>query len=130
MDSSLTKISEEGVAKSDDYMVYKILTEDGCKEMSVLRWHYEPMSSYIEINEVNLVRADSVISLNILEIIDMPAPQSGIYWSDRIKLMQLPRLHVGDGIEIKSYRKGYSYALLDNDTNEPPDDRYVPPMPG
>ncbi len=127
-DSSRSVISEEGVAKTHIYMLYKILTEDGCQEMSVLRWHYEPLSSYIEVREVNLIRGDSTISLALDGLRDLPAPQHGIYWSDRIIIMQLPRLHVGDGIEVKVYRKGYSYALLDG--NEPPDDKYIPPMAG
>lgn len=130
MDSSCTRINDDGVAKTDSYLLYKILTDEGCQQMSVLRWHYEPISSFIEVIEVNLIHDDSVIAIPLTGLKDMPAPQNGIYWSDRIKILQLPRLHTGDGIEVKAYRKGYSYALLDNNPAEPSDDKYIPPMPG
>ena len=130
MDSSCTRINDDGVAKTDSYILYKILTEEGCREMSVLTWHYEPLSSYVEVHEVNIIREDKAINVSLSGLLDLPAPQDMTYWLDRIMMLQLPRLHPGDGIEIKSYRKGYSYALLDSKHSEPPDDHYIPPMAG
>ena len=130
IDSSVNTINIKGIAYAENHTLLKILTEEGCKNKSVLTWGYEPLSSFIEIHEVSVIRGDQAISVAIENIIDLPAPQSGIYWSDRVKLLQLPRLQVGDGIEIKSFRKGYSYALLDNESTEPDDDKYIPPMPG
>ena len=130
MDSSCTGIRQDGVAKTDSYILYKVLTDEGCREMSVLKWGYEPLSSYVDVREVNVIRNDKTIGVPLSELLDLPAPQSGIYWSDRIKMLQLPRLQTGDGIEVKLYRKGYSYALLNKSATEPPDERYVPPMAG
>jgi len=73
-----------------------------------------------------------------------------IYWSDRIQLLQMPRLKVGDGIEVVAMRKGYNYALLadsdggnaqpggsltiipgaDKKIKSDSDDKYIPPMKG
>ena len=55
--------------------------------------------------------------------------------------LQLPRLRVNDGIEVRTFRKGYSYALLRGRpggaaaraarrTRGSDDEKYVPPMPG
>jgi hypothetical protein len=130
IDSSVNTISEKGVAYAENYVLYKTLTDDGCKNKSVLSWGYAPLSSYIEIREVNIIRGEQTIPVAMEDVLDLPAPQEGIYWSDRLKMLQLPRLQVGDGIEVKSFRKGYSYALLDKESTEPDDDKYIPPMPG
>jgi Domain of Unknown Function with PDB structure (DUF3857)/Transglutaminase-like superfamily len=129
-DSTDVKINNDGVAFSDNYVLKKVLTEDGCKNNSVLTWGYEPMSSYVDVREVNIIRDSVRIPVAIDGVLDLPAPQAGIYWSDRMKMLQLPRLMVNDGIEIKVYRKGYSYALLEPGNTEPDDARYIPPMPG
>jgi len=130
-DSTENKINDLGITYTDNYTLYKILTEEGCRELSVLTWGYEPLSSMTTVKAINILRGDSTIPVDIEKLLDLPAPQSAIYWSDRIKSVQLPRLHVGDGIEVIIKRKGFSYALLDNQQKEmSDDDRYIPPMPG
>ncbi len=128
LDSIVNRINQQGVAFTDKYMLYKILTDEGCNSRSVLTWHYEPLSSMVEVRQVRIIRGDSAIDVPLDGLRDLPAPQSGIFWGDRIKMLQLPRLNVNDGIEVNIFRKGYSYALLDNDEND--DGRYIPPMPG
>jgi len=94
----------------------------------VQTWGYDPQSSFVQIKEVNIIRDSTKISVDVDLIKDLPAPQSAIYWNNRLKILQLPRLKVDDGIEIISFRKGFTYALLNDDP--PPDDNYIPPMPG
>ena len=129
-DSTVNTVNALGIAYTDSYILYKALTDEGCRQLAVGNWRYEPLSSYIEVREVNIIRDDEAIPISLETVRDLPAPQSGIYWGDRIKLLQLPRLQVGDGVEIKVFRKGYSYALLESDAGEPDDERYIPPMPG
>ena len=128
-ETKVNRVKESGVTEAEEYKLYKILTDEGCKQLAVLNWRYDPQSSYIEVLEVNIIRDKDLIPLNILTIRDLPAPQSAIYWNDRVKVLQLPRLFVGDGIEVRTYHKGFTYALLDN-TGKPPDERYIPPMAG
>jgi hypothetical protein len=130
VDSTINRVNEEGIAYTESYVLYKTLTEEGCRNLAVLNWGYEPLSSFVEIRGVALVRGDSVIPILIEPIKDLPAPQSMIYWSNRVLMLQLPRLQVGDGIEVKMFRKGYSYALLDQSKATSEDDRYIPPMAG
>lgn len=129
-DSTENRVNDQGVTRTNSYILYKVLTEDGCKTLSVISQGYEPLSSFVEFREINIVRGDSLISVSLDGVLDLPAPQYGIYWGDRSKMLQLPRLHVGDGIEVRFFRKGYSYALLDPSGEEPDDERYIPPMPG
>lgn len=138
-DHSRTDVSPLGVATTTTTMLYKVLTPAGARDRSVLRWGYEPWSSTIAVREVNIVRGDERIAVDVSLVHDLPAPQDAIYWNSRVKTLQLPRLRVNDGIEVRTSRKGYSYALLEGDgggggagaASGPSDDeKYVPPMPG
>jgi len=129
-DSTINQVNELGISYLNSYMLYKVLNDEGCRELAVIRRGYEPLSSHVTITNVNILRGDSVISVPVEKVLDLPAPQSGIYWGDRIKILQLPRLQVNDGIEIELFRKGYSYALLEDKAVQPDDERYIPPMPG
>lgn len=157
-DHSVSRVKSSGVTYVDSYMLRKVLTPAGCRNRSVLSWRYEPWSSYIDVREVNVVRGDERIPVDVSDVHDLPAPQSGIYWNARVKTLQLPRLEVNDGVEVRVFRKGYSYALLEEqttpaegapgagdagagaggegaasqggDAEAPGDEKYVPPMPG
>ncbi|MEW6051022.1 MAG: DUF3857 domain-containing transglutaminase family protein [Candidatus Zixiibacteriota bacterium] len=130
LDSTVNRVSDVGIAYTDSYVLYKVLTEEGCRNLAVLNWGYEPLSSHVDVKSVSVIRGDTVISVSVDGVRDLPAPQSMIYWGNRIELLQLPRLHVGDGIEVRSFRKGYSYALLDQPGVPMEDERYIPPMRG
>ena len=134
---AVNKVKPSGVTYVDGYDLTKVLTAAGCRDQSVLNWHYDPQSSYVEVREVNIVRDGERIPVDVAAVHDLPAPQAAIYWSDRVKTLQLPRLEVGDGIEVKTFRKGFTYALLaageggaGGAGEAPDDDRYIPPMPG
>jgi hypothetical protein len=127
-DRAVNRVAPSGVTQVESYIIYKVLTPGGCRNQSVLRWNYDPQSSHVEVREVNVIRGKEKIAVDVSAVRDLPAPQSAIYWKDRIKTLQLPRLQVGDGIEVSVFRKGFTYALLGEQT--PDDERYIPPMPG
>jgi hypothetical protein len=133
-DHAKNHMKESGVTYVDSYIIYKVLTPAGCRDNSVLSWRYDPRSSYVEVRGVNIIRDGGRIPVEVSLVQDLPAPQRAIYWNDRIKILQLPRLEVNDGIEITAFRKGFTYALLGGScaggTAGPGDERYIPPMPG
>ncbi len=111
-DCAKNHVKPTGVTYVDRYTIYKALGPEGCRDLSVLRWNYDPQSSHVEIREVNIIRDGKKIAVDISLVHDLPAPQAAIYWSDRVKTLQLPRLYPGDGIEVTIFRKGFTYALL------------------
>ncbi|MEN8006163.1 MAG: DUF3857 domain-containing protein [Candidatus Krumholzibacteriota bacterium] len=134
---AVNKVKPSGVTYVDGYELTKVLTAAGCRDRSVLTWHYDPQSSHVEVLEVNIVRDGGLIPVDVAAVHDLPAPQAAIYWNDRVKTLQLPRLQVNDGIEVKTFRKGFTYALLaagaagaGGSAEVPDDERYIPPMPG
>ncbi|MBD3335676.1 MAG: DUF3857 domain-containing protein [Candidatus Eisenbacteria bacterium] len=155
--ASVTRVKPTGVAVGEEYVLYKVLTPAGARNLAVQTWRYEPWSSMIQVREANILRDGERIPVDVNGVRDLPAPQYGIYWNARLMTLQLPRLLVGDGIELRVYRKGYSYALLENEepagraapggggtgadlanglagetTFEPEtgDEKFIPPMPG
>ncbi len=101
-----------GVASTEGYTLYKVLTAAGARDLGVLRFDYEPLSSRVEVRSVTVFRDSLRIPVSLDSILDLPQPQEGIYWGSRMKCLQLPRLEVNDGIEVVTFRKGFSYALL------------------
>ena len=134
---AVNNVKPSGVTYVDGYELTKVLTPEGCRDQSVLNWRYDPQSSHVEVCEVNIVREGELIPVDVTSVHDLPAPQAAIYWRDRIKTLQLPRLRVNDGIEVKIFRKGFTYALLAQGeggaaagAESPDDERFIPPMPG
>ena len=132
LEHAVNKVKPSGVTYVDGYRLIKILTPEGSRDHGVLNWHYDPQSQHLEILEVNVIRDGERIPVDVEGVHDLPAPQAAIYWRDRVKTLQLPRLQVNDGIEVVTFSKGFTYALLAaSDQAEPPDDdKYIPPMPG
>jgi hypothetical protein len=129
-DSTVNRVNEDGITYTDSYRLYKALTDEGCRTLAVQNWGYEPLSSAVAVKSVSIIRGDSAIVVPVDQVKDLPAPQRAIYWGDRVQLLQLPRLQVGDGVEVRTSRKGYSYALLDQAKPSAGDELYIPPMRG
>jgi hypothetical protein len=145
LERAVNRVKPSGVTYVDGYRLTKVLTSEGCRDNSVLYWHYDPQSQALEVREVNVLRDGTRIPVDVTAVRDLPAPQSAIYWRDRIKTLQLPRLRVGDGVEVVTFSKGFTYALLGEGgaagagagagnaawmADTPGDEKYIPPMPG
>ena len=119
MDSGLSHVNKE--------VLYKVLTADGAKELNALAFDYDPQSAYVEIKGAKIIKKDRhIIDIPMSNVTDYPAPARAIYWGAREKMLAVGRLEPGDGLWVKTYQKGFTYALLD----EEGDDRYAPPMKG
>ncbi|MBD3367893.1 MAG: DUF3857 domain-containing protein [Candidatus Eisenbacteria bacterium] len=137
---AVNRVSDLGVSTVNETVVYKALTAAGCRNLAVRTWWYEPWSRMMRIEAAAVIRDGELIPFDV-DALDLPAPQSSIYWNARIRMLQTPRLNVGDGLMLKLFRKGYSYALLEENgaaatsvstaaTDSEEDGKYVPPMPG
>lgn len=115
---------------SHNYMhrLYKVLTPEGAKTMSVLKLDYDPLSAWSEIRGVTVYHADGTqTAVDTSKVLDYPQPARAIYWGAREKMIEIGRLEPGDAVEVFLYRKGFTYALL---TGGDDDERYIPPMKG
>ncbi len=127
-DSTQVEVKETGLSYSTIHKMYKVINQKGAKELNHISFDYDPLSAYIEIKEVKIYRhTGEVESLDVSLVKDYPAPARMIYWGARKQMVDIGRLEPGDAIEIKMFKKGFTYALLASENN---DDRYIPPMRG
>ncbi|MGC9373633.1 MAG: DUF3857 domain-containing transglutaminase family protein [Bacteroidales bacterium] len=130
LDETIVDMQESGLSYNDIHKVFKVLTPKGAKHLNHLSFDYDPLSAFIEIKEVRIYRKNGVVEiLGKDRIYDYPAPARAIYWGARQKMVDIGRLEPGDGIEVTLFKKGFTYALL-YDNSQPDDSKYIPPMRG
>jgi hypothetical protein len=127
------RVEESGLSHVDKEVLYKVLTPEGGKTLQSLTFGYDPLSAWVEVKEMKVLRANGTTEAVPLSAVrDYPAPARAIYWGAREIVVPAGRLEPGDGVLVKTYQKGFTYALLAADaaTDAQADDRYVPPMKG
>ncbi|NMC00281.1 MAG: DUF3857 and transglutaminase domain-containing protein [Thermoanaerobaculaceae bacterium] len=132
LDETKVDVEESGLSHVYKRQVVKLLTEEGCKNYSTFRLDYDPASSYAEIKSIKVIKKDKEAILDSASFLDLPQPQSMIYWGPRMKLASIPLLNPDDVIEINTYSKGFVIAYLADGekSNSEGDERYIPPMRG
>jgi hypothetical protein len=128
-DSTDVDVKENGMSSRHIHRLYKVLTPEGAKNLNHLKFRYDPLSAFNQIKKVKIYRKEGTVEeLDMDQVRDYPAPARMIYWGARHKMINIGRLEPGDAVELVLFRKGFTYALLQNDV--PSDSRYVPPMKG
>ena len=152
-DSTGVYMEESGLSHVLTHKCIHMYSFKGCSQFSTYKVDYDPLSAYCAIERVLVHRArtgktDTLLwpgRENNIPVYDYVAPARMIYWGASQKMVEIGHLDSGDKLEIWTYKKGYTYALLgDNSslsTNHSSlngvfaslpdnDDRYVPPMRG
>jgi len=126
-DSTKVDVQESGLSYIYTHQLYKVLTTKGALSKSVIKYDYDPLSAYAEIEKVIIYRDNGETEdLDISNVLDYPAPARMIYWGAREKIIEVGRLEPGDAVEVFLFKKGFTYALLQGEEDE----RYIPPMRG
>ena len=126
-DSTLTDVQESGLTYVTNHVLYKVLTTTGAKNLNVLIFGYDPQSAFVEIKRATIYKKNGqIVNLDLGSVMDYPAPARAIYWGARETMIEIGRLEPGDAVEVEMFRKGFTYALLQQDDDE----RYIPPMRG
>ena len=126
-DSTSVLMEESGLSHVYCHKLYKILTPAGGRDFNTVKIDYDPLSAYAEIREVRILRKSGLLEKVDAPVLDYPAPAHMIYWGARQKMVAMGRLEPGDAVEFVTYKKGFTYALLQD---EDPDAKYIPPMRG
>jgi transglutaminase-like putative cysteine protease len=126
-DRTRVKVMDSGLSHVSKEALYKVLTARGALELKSLVFGYDPQSAYVEVKGAKIIKkCGKVIDIPLTGVKDYPAPARGIYWGAREKLLPVGRLEPGEGLWVKTYQKGFTYALLFQEDDE----KYIPPMKG
>lgn len=132
-DRTVVRVEDSGLSHVDREVLYKVLDEAGARELKALPFGYDPLSAWVEVREMKVLRAGGASEAVPMQALrDYPAPARAIYWGAREILAPAGRLEPGDGVYVRTYQKGFTYALLAAEAaaDAPGDERYVPPMKG
>lgn len=124
-DSTYVFMEESGLSHVTNHQRIRANNLAGCSELATIKLDYDPLSAYVEFQQVIVHHADGTKEDVLLRVYDYVAPARLIYWGASQKMVQIGHLDPGDEVEYISYRKGFTYALLAGD-----DDKYIPPMRG
>ncbi|MDR1056372.1 MAG: DUF3857 and transglutaminase domain-containing protein [Prevotellaceae bacterium] len=148
IDSTGVNVQETGLSHFKSRKVTKILTERGALNHRIVIFDYDPLTAALEVTKAVIYRADgSTETIDLKKVNDYPAPARAIYWGARQKMVEFGQLNVGDAIEVETFKKGFTYALLCDDGISPEpqlpqvviggyaidtnnDENYIPPMRG
>jgi len=126
-DSTKVEVKESGLSYVWIHKLTKVLTPVGARDLRTVKFNYDSLSAYVDIQSVVIYKNDGrIIQIDSENIVDYPAPARWIYWGAREKMAKIGRLEVGDAVEVKVFRKGFTYALLYDEEDE----KYIPPMKG
>ena len=130
-DSTKVFMEESGLSRVEFHKRIAMLDNTGCSMNSVVKMDYDPLSAYVEIRKVLVHRyssgkTDTIVADGRGTVYDYVAPARLIYWGASQKMVEIGHLDPRDEVEIWSFRKGFTYALLDGDDES----RYIPPMRG
>ena len=146
-DSTGVYMEESGLSHVLTHKCIEMYSFEGCAQYSTYKIDYDPLSAYCDIERILVHRAESGRTDTLLwpghpgniKVYDYVAPARMIYWGASQKMVQIGRLNLGDKLEVWTYKKGYTYALLQDERPSlnstfaglpDNDDRYVPPMRG
>ncbi len=128
-DSTRVDMQESGLSYYNEHKLIKILNVQGAKKFTTYKYDYDPLSAFAEIQKVIIYYSDGNQKvLTPQDELDYPAPAGTILWGARQKMVELGRLEPGDAFEVFLFKKGFTYALLTQESAD--DDRYIPPMRG
>ncbi len=132
LDEADVYVQTSGLATTESCQVEKILTDEGVKATSVLRLDYDPDTYRVTIKSVCIHRKNGDIEdVPLSRMVTQPTRQWLIFWGGQQYVLPIPRLQVGDALEVRVSKIGFNIAYL----GEQPDSaggaaELQPPMPG
>lgn len=129
-DRSDVAVEESGLARTVRHTLAKALTPAGARALVVGQYDYDPLSAAIAVLRCRVFSAGGAArTVDLASALDLPDPQSMIYWNSRHKLLPVGRIAPGEAVEVVTRRAGFTYALLAGGSGGD-ESRFVPPMRG
>jgi transglutaminase-like putative cysteine protease len=114
LDEMDTTVRENGLGMATHRWVVKVLRDAGIASQTSHTFPFDPNTNCMEIRAVRVYRADGTIEEVPLEsAVVQPEPVAwGIYWGAQQFVVSVPRLAVGDAVELLTAKTGFNMAYL------------------
>lgn len=131
LDEADVYVQRSGLATTEACQVIKILTDVGIRSRSVIEHEFDPDTNRVAIRSVKIHRADgSIEEVPVSETITQPTRQWLMFWGGEQHLLSIPRLAIGDAVEIRTSKIGFNIAYLTDGGAELDPTGLEPPMEG
>ena len=118
-DSTGVYVEESGLNHVLTHKRVRMFSFNGCSQWSTIKIDYDPLSAYCDIERVLVHHprggCDTLVwpgRKGNRTVYDYVAPARLIYWGASQKMVEIGHLDPGDEVEYTTYRKGFTYALL------------------
>ena len=131
LDESDVAVRPSGLAETRNTWVAKMLSDDGVRRHAVLVEGFDPAANRVAFEAVRIHReGGEVEDVDLAGVVTQPSRAGSIFWGHRQHVLDVPRMNVGDAIEIRTRRIGFNIAYLAGDENDLSGAGLEPPMPG
>ncbi len=129
LDSTSVTVQPTGSGSFSVCKTIKIQTPRGAVSNRIIKYDYDPLTAFAQFKRATVYRANGdVINLDVTQACDYAAPARAIYWGARQIMLEVGQLNPGDIIEYEIDKKGFTYALLADGSDD--ESRFIPPMRG
>ncbi len=150
LDEMAVDVDKNGTGDFSIYKKIKIQNAAGIRAFKTIVFDYDPLTAEAKFVFARVTSKDGKIrEIDVAKTCDYAAPARAIYWGARQIMLGVGRLEIGDVLEYKIAKKGFTYALLGNDnasgtpnsassaaagtiagTTNSDDEKFIPPMKG
>ena len=121
-----TTVRPSGSSTVVETKLYKVLTPAGASQLTTLRFDVDPHTSAVDIDRIRICHANGSCRSIQPQVATVPQPAGWILWRFLMKIVTIPAVEPGMGVEITTKKRGFSIAYLKTS----PDEEFVPPMRG
>ena len=121
-----TTVAATGASTVVEKKLYKIQTPKGAAQLSTLRFDVDPNTNAVDIVSIRTCHATGGCSLITPHVELVPQPAGWILWRFFMKVVTIPALEPGMGLEVTTKKRGFMIAYL----GDADDGEFVPPMKG
>lgn len=116
LDRTHVRVRDNGIGTAHKHTVLKILRPAAIRSQAVQVLTFDPFTNRLEVRACRIHRADGTIeSVSLDRKLQQPQTAWGIFWGSQQFLIDLPRLNVGDAIELETEMTGFNVAYLASD---------------
>jgi len=128
-DITTVQVQDSGMNYRTERRAIKVLSHRGCQAFHSIHFFYDPLTMNMTVSEASIEKPDGhMTKIDLSEVKSYPMPARAIYWPNIRISIPYGLLEPGDIVSYTLEKKGFSYALLDDESID--DDRFAPPMKG